>query len=169
MGKKIVNGREKVYHFPWKVSYYETDAMKIVHHSNYFRWMESARCAYLEWAGTSYQSFEAEGIASPVMGVEASYKKPAVFADEVDVAVCMASYDGLRFEFWYRITRAGELLCEGKSRHCFTQAEDGRVISLIRTRPDLHSRIVAFLEDEADDAAEGRSTDCRAQVSAEDS
>ena len=26
-----------------KAQYYETDTMKIVHHSNYIRWMEEAR------------------------------------------------------------------------------------------------------------------------------
>mgnify|MGYP004616350157 CR=1 FL=1 len=30
------------------VHYYETDQMGIVHHSNYIRWFEEARTAYLE-------------------------------------------------------------------------------------------------------------------------
>ncbi len=143
--KQVIDGRNRVYHFPWKVSYYETDAMKIVHHSNYIRWMESARCAWLDWADLSFKSLEEQGITSPVLGVEATYKKPALFADEVDVEVYMANYDGLRFEYRYKITRGEDLLCEGKSKHCFTSTE-GKVLSLPRTRPDLHEKIVAFLE-----------------------
>ena len=33
------------------VQYYETDKMGIVHHSNYIRWMEEARVAYLAQLG----------------------------------------------------------------------------------------------------------------------
>lgn len=161
--KEVIDGRNKVYHFPWKVSYYETDAMKIVHHSNYIRWMESARCAWLDWADMSFKWLEEQGITSPVLGVETSYKKPAFFADDVDIAVAMSRYDGLRFEYVYRITRDGELLCEGKSKHCFTNSE-GRVLSLPRTRPDLHERIVAFLGDEGDHGTgEARTEDARTE------
>ena len=31
------------YSYKHRVNYYETDAMGIVHHSNYVRWMEEAR------------------------------------------------------------------------------------------------------------------------------
>lgn len=147
MSRQVIDGSSKVYDFPWKVSYYETDAMQVVHHSNYIRWMESARCAYLEWAGYSYRSLEASGVSSPVLGVEAEFLKPAVFADEVTVSVSMTDYDGLRFSFLYRITRDGELLCKGKTRHCFTDTRSQRVIALPRTRPDLHEKIQAFLEE----------------------
>ena len=31
-----------------KINYYETDRMGVVHHSNYIRYLEEARCAWLE-------------------------------------------------------------------------------------------------------------------------
>ena len=31
-----------------KVQYYETDQMKVVHHSNYIRWFEEARVELME-------------------------------------------------------------------------------------------------------------------------
>ena len=36
-----------MYIYTHKVQYYETDQMQIVHHSNYIRWFEEARCAVL--------------------------------------------------------------------------------------------------------------------------
>ena len=33
------------------IQYYETDRMGVVHHSNYIRWMEEARVAYLAQLG----------------------------------------------------------------------------------------------------------------------
>ena len=45
-----------------QVHYYETDQMAIVHHSNYIRWFEEARCDFMDQIGVSYQSVEARGI-----------------------------------------------------------------------------------------------------------
>ena len=41
-----------------KAKYYETDTMKIVHHSNYIRWMEEARCDMLDQMGLGYEIME---------------------------------------------------------------------------------------------------------------
>ena len=41
-----------------KVQYYETDQMKVVHHSNYIRWFEEARVAFLEEIGCPYDLME---------------------------------------------------------------------------------------------------------------
>ena len=53
-----------------KVQYYETDQMKVVHHSNYIRWMEEARIAFLDAIGVSYAELETRGIISPVLSVD---------------------------------------------------------------------------------------------------
>ena len=45
-----------------KAQYYETDTMKIVHHSNYIRWMEEARVDLLEQMGLGYDKMEIEGV-----------------------------------------------------------------------------------------------------------
>ena len=57
------------------VQYYETDKMGIVHHSNYIRWMEEARVAYLAQLGWNIEMLEAMGAISPVTGLEAHYKQ----------------------------------------------------------------------------------------------
>ena len=43
------------------VQYYETDKMGIVHHSNYIRWMEEARVAYLAQLGWNIEMLELWG------------------------------------------------------------------------------------------------------------
>ena len=37
-----------------KVQYYETDQMRVVHHSNYIRWFEEARVNLMEQMGMGY-------------------------------------------------------------------------------------------------------------------
>ena len=68
-----------------KVQYYETDKMGITHHSNYIRWMEEARIDFLEKSGFSYDKLEKDGIISPVVSVECSYKKTTTFSDEISI------------------------------------------------------------------------------------
>ena len=45
------------------VQYYETDAMAVVHHSNYIRWFEEARLDYLEQSGYPYDGIEQRATA----------------------------------------------------------------------------------------------------------
>ena len=51
-----------MYSYLHKVQYYETDQMKVVHHSNYIRWMEEARIAFLDSIGVCYAQLEERGI-----------------------------------------------------------------------------------------------------------
>ena len=56
--------------FERKINYYETDRMGIVHHSNYIRFMEEARCYLLEKVGMPYSAFEENGIMIPKRKLE---------------------------------------------------------------------------------------------------
>ena len=39
-----------------KINYYETDKMGVVHHSNYIRFLEEARCYWMEKIGIPFSS-----------------------------------------------------------------------------------------------------------------
>ncbi len=55
--------------FERKINYYETDKMGVVHHSNYIRYMEEARCAWLEKYRNAIYTLEENNITIPVLGV----------------------------------------------------------------------------------------------------
>ena len=116
-----------------KINYYETDKMGITHHSNYIRFMEEARIHFLEQIGCGYEEWEKAGIASPVIGIECDYKRSTTFADELKIYVEIAEYKGLKLTVAYTMVnvKTEEIVCIGKSRHCFLNAE-GRPISLSR-------------------------------------
>ena len=58
-----------------KAQYHETDQMGIIHHSNYVKWMEEARVAFLDYVGLGYGKVERLGIVSPVVGITLGYKR----------------------------------------------------------------------------------------------
>ena len=53
-----------------KINYYETDKMGVVHHSNYIRWFEEARGAYMEDRNYPYENIENKGMCVPVLSAE---------------------------------------------------------------------------------------------------
>ncbi len=121
-----------------KVHYYETDKMGITHHSNYIRWMEEARIAFLDGVGYGYARLERDGIISPVIGVECSYRRSTTFDDEVAIDVSAEEFKGVKLVIAYTMTNTatGECVLTGRSMHCFTD-DAGKPIILKRQFPDL--------------------------------
>ncbi len=129
------------------VQYYETDRMQIVHHSNYIRWMEEIRVAFMKKHGMPYDQLEASGILMPVLGVTCTYHVPLQFGDTF-LAVChISSYNGVRVELSYEIYKEDCDRCcvTGTSEHCFTNA-NRKPIRLPRYNADLHKLFLSLLE-----------------------
>ena len=112
--------------------------MGITHHSNYVKWMEEARIDFLDQAGYGYARLEAEGISSPVTGIEGQYKHPTTFDDTVCVQVEVEEFKGVRLVLRYTMTKqvTGELVFVGKSQHCFVNHE-GKPVILKKQCPEL--------------------------------
>ena len=119
------------------VHYYETDKMGVTHHSNYIRWMEEGRIAFLAGIGWPYERLEREGFASPVTKVECKFIKPSTFADEIIINTYVKSFDSIRLTFGYEMKKAdGTVVCVAESGHCFID-EKGRPIRADRALPDF--------------------------------
>lgn len=132
-----------------KINYYETDAMQIVHHSNYIRYMEESRTYSLAKVGLPYSKMEEEGVLIPVLGVNCQYKHPARYEDVILVDVKVKEYTGVKIIMEYEITNkeTGELILTGETKHCFTDA-NLKPISLKKARPDMHEMMIK-LQNEA--------------------
>lgn len=135
--------------YPRTPHYYETDQMKIVHHSNYIRWFEEARIFYLDAIGMRFADQENRGIVCPVLTVDAAYKKMVRFGDSVEVITRVNLYDGLRYGFSYEVrnTETGEICCTGTSTHCFLTA-DGKILRVRREYPEMHEILTRCLAED---------------------
>lgn len=127
-----------------KVQYYETDQMKVVHHSNYIRWMEEARIAFLDAIGVSYAELETRGIISPVLSVDCQYRSMTRFGETVRIETRLVEVKNVKYRLTYRITDAatGALRAEGESSHCFVDPQD-QVVSLKRADRMLFDQMTA--------------------------
>lgn len=131
---------KKIDLYEHRVSYYETDQMGIVHHSNYIRWFEDARVDFLEQVGFSYKKMEDMGIMIVVLGASCEYKSPARFGDWVTVIPKITDYNGFKMTVSYEVINKtdGSLLVTGETKHCFTDL-DLKPVRTKRDFPDIYN------------------------------
>ncbi|MBR4134792.1 MAG: acyl-CoA thioesterase [Bacteroidales bacterium] len=128
-----------MYTYEHEVKYYECDRMGVTHHSNYIRFMEEARVAYLDHIGYGFERIEADGVFSPVVSVACQYKHPTTFKDRVLVEVSIAKLSEVKIEFSYVMRVGDKVVCSAQSTHCFI--EDGRLVVLSQRLPELYQLI----------------------------
>lgn len=138
-----------MYTYNRKVQYHETDKMGITHHSNYIKWMEESRIAFLESIGLPFQSIEEIGIVSPVVGISVDYKHPSTFGDEISVEVGISSYTGVKLEVSYimKNTATQAMVATATSSHCFMKG--GRIVSLKKEAASMHDILAQSSERKA--------------------
>ena len=127
--------------------YHETDQMAIVHHSNYIKWMEEARIAFLKEIGLPYAEMERDGITSPVVEINVNYKDMVRFDDQVEICVRLVSYNGVTLGISYEMKNeaTGKLCTTATSKHCFLKG--GRIVSPKKCRQELDEVLKAALEE----------------------
>lgn len=130
-----------------QAQYYETDQMGIIHHSNYIRWMEEARIAYMDEMDFPYKAVEDAGIISPVLSVQCSYKSMTHFGDRVAVEVKLTEFRGVKYTISYvmRDAQTGEVRAEAQSMHCYLK-KDGKPVNIKKELPALYEKMKAALE-----------------------
>jgi acyl-CoA thioester hydrolase len=87
-----------------RVRFVETDAMGIVHHSNYLAYFEEARVGYLRDVGHPFTEWRDEGLESPVLESYIRYRQPLRFDDVVDIRLRLAAVTRTTFQMAYLVT-----------------------------------------------------------------
>ena len=130
-----------------KINYYETDRMGIVHHSNYIRYMEEARCYMLEKNNLPFEKLESCGITIPVLGVNCSYKHHVSFGDTILIKVFLKTYTGTRLIIQYEVVEkeTNKLVMKAESEHCFTNIEL-RPVNLKKYAPEFSQKVENLVE-----------------------
>jgi acyl-CoA thioester hydrolase len=115
------------------VPFYETDAMGVVHHANFVKYLELARIAWLDEHEQPYRVYIEAGRQLATIRVELDYQRAARFDDRVEICVWLdwVRYASLRM--CYRLTCRGALLATGATEHCAVDNE-GRPRRIPRER-----------------------------------
>ncbi|HRW19479.1 MAG TPA: hotdog domain-containing protein [Dermatophilaceae bacterium] len=96
----------------YKIYYEDTDSLGVVYYANYFKYLERGRSEFLGADGPSVAEWNAMGRYLVVHSVQATFRRPAVLGDVVDVVSTFSLPSVYRGRFGQRIERAGELLVD---------------------------------------------------------
>jgi len=84
------------------IQFYDVDAMRIVWHGNYVKYMEDARCQLLRAFNYDYNDMEDSGYLWPIVDMRLKYVKSAQFGDKIRVEATLVEYE-TRLKISYRI------------------------------------------------------------------
>ncbi len=130
-----------------KMNYYETDRMGIIHHSNYIRFLEEARCAWMEKFNLPMQKLEENGITIPTLEVNCKYKHHVTSGDIITIKPIVTEFNGVRMTLTYdvREEKTGNTVIQAYTKHCFTNREL-RPINLRKHNIEFFNKFQSLLE-----------------------
>ena len=103
-----------------RVRYAETDQMGVVHHKNYYVWMEVARTELCEALGFRYLDMERDyGVLLAVIESSCRYIAAVRFDDEVSIKTWLAEVNSRTARFCYEMSVGERLVASGETRHIF--------------------------------------------------
>jgi acyl-CoA thioester hydrolase len=112
-----------------RVRFHETDAMGVVHHASYLRYLEDARVDFLREIGRPYSTLrDVEGIEFAVIGIELAYRAPLRFDELFEVHAGIGSLRRASFTIEYLVEREGVAVLDGHTRHATLEVGTHRAI-----------------------------------------
>ena len=123
------------------VRYYETDQMKVVHHSNYIRYFEMARNGMMAAAGLPVEVCENElGVLFAVIGVECRFRQSARMGDVLTATASIEEVPAVKLPVKQAVrNQRGEVCAEGTVTLAFLDAKTYRPVRC----PEEVARLIA--------------------------
>ena len=98
------------------IPFQDIDAMEIVWHGNYTRYLEIARCALLDCIDYDYPRMRDSGFAWPVIDMRIKFIRPLHFKQRIRVRAELKEYENrLKIEFLITDAFSGEKLSKAYS------------------------------------------------------
>ncbi len=104
------------------INYYETDRMGVVHHSNYIRFLEEARCRWMESVNLPMEAVEEAGYTIPTLELNIKYKYHVTSGDVISITPKITDFNGVRMTVGYDVIdeKSKNVVIEAWTKHCFT-------------------------------------------------
>ncbi len=124
--------------------FYDVDAMRVVWHGHYLKYMEKARCALLEAIGFSYAEMEASGYAWPIVTLRLKYCRPLLYRREFVVRASLLEYENrLRIAYLVSDAETGAVVNKAETVQMACDIKEGR--GLLVSPPCLVDAVQAAL------------------------
>ena len=118
-----------------RVAFFETDAMGVVHHSNYIRHLELARIQWLDEHDQPYRVYAEQGPHYATTHMEIEYLRSMGFDDVIEIAVWLDWVRGASMCIDYELTCDGTCVATASTTHAMVDRE-GRVRRIPKERAE---------------------------------
>lgn len=117
----------KIFEWPVRVYYEDTDAGGVVYYANYLKFMERARSEWLRALGVEQDHLRRDaGVLLMVHSLSIRYVKSAKFNAHLRVSVEVKHLGKAKVTFVQRVTSGDMLLCEGEATVACVNEQSGR-------------------------------------------
>lgn len=116
-----------------KVRFCETDAMGIVHHSNYLKWLELARFDFAEkFMSRTYKKMFEKNMYLPVVKAELSYKEYIHYGDIICIKTYLVRTDAAKLVFYSTLSKrnSSKKVAIGYTEHVFVDKDKKMLLNM---------------------------------------
>lgn len=111
-----------------QVPFFDVDPMRIVWHGNYVKYLEVARCAFLDSIGYSYDEMGRRGFSWPIVKMDLKYIRPARFGQTIRIDMAISEIDScLRIDYTLSDEKTGEKLTRASTTQAAVSLETGEI------------------------------------------
>ena len=114
--------------FEIEVQFFDVDAMHIVWHGNYVKYLETARCAFLSAIGYDYNEMARQGYSWPIVQMNLKYIRPARFGQKIRVDMDIVEIEScLRIDYTLRDAESGTKLTQAHTTQVAQRIDNGEM------------------------------------------
>lgn len=128
------------------VPFFDVDAMKIVWHGHYVKYLEEARCAWLEDLGYTYLDMGDDGYVWPIVQLQVKYLSSARFGEQISVRVYLREYESSLKLDYEIVNEAGVCLTRASTMQAAIRLADQE--TQFQTPKVWQEKIHAYLENQ---------------------
>ena len=131
-----------------EVPFFDVDAMQIVWHGHYVKYLEMARCAFLSAIQYDYREMGVQGFSWPIVQLHVKYVKPAVFGQKIRVDLAVVEIEScLRIDYTLVDEASGAKLTQASTTQVAVSLATGEMqfqtpdswLNAIRAYPDFQA------------------------------
>lgn len=100
----------------YEIPFFDVDSMNIMWHGHYVKYLEMARCAFLDEIHYTYDVMGQQGYGWPIVQLNLKYVKPAMFRQKIRVHLAVVEYRScLRIDYYIEDCQSGQKLTTGST------------------------------------------------------
>ncbi|MDR7070507.1 acyl-CoA thioester hydrolase [Pseudoxanthomonas japonensis] len=112
-------------------AFHDCDAMQVVWHGHYFKYLEIARCALLETFDYDYPQMQASGYLWPVVDARIKYIRPLRYAQPLVIAARISEWENrLKLDYEIRDASSETVLTRAHTIQVAVDAASGEMLYL---------------------------------------